>query len=116
MTMKITRFAALGLAASLVLAACGSADNGDEKTPNDNGGSSQGSDDNESGEPGELTLWLAGGDTPAELRAWLVERMDDDYDVTLKNAEQDWNGLVPMVQTALATSARTTDDVAVGNT
>src|SRR5699024_9591723 len=49
-------------------------------------------------------------------REWLVERMDEDYNVKLTIEEQDWNGLVPKLQTALASSDQTPDVVEVGNT
>lgn len=113
--MKITRFAALGLAASLVLAACGSAGNGENNEPPKTGDNT-GTQTEQPAERSELTLWLAGGDTPDELRQWLIERMDEDYNTDLKIEEQDWNGLVPKLQTALASADQTPDVVEVGNT
>src|SRR3954453_15705427 len=64
-----------------------------------------------------ITLWLNGTDTPQELRDYLVTTFEAQNDgATLKIEEQDWNGLVPRLQTALASEDQTPDLVEVGNT
>ncbi|MCZ2846507.1 extracellular solute-binding protein [Modestobacter sp. VKM Ac-2978] len=66
---------------------------------------------------GELRLWLAGSDTPQELRDHLVETFEEQHpDSTLVIEEQDWNGLVPRLQTALTSESQTPDLVELGNT
>jgi len=105
--MKITRYAALGVAASLVLAACGS-DSDDSTEPEakkDADGKTI------------VTMWVAGDDTSDELRDWLKENFEEEHeDAVLEIEEQDWNGLVPKLQTALASGDQTPDLVEVGNT
>jgi N,N'-diacetylchitobiose transport system substrate-binding protein len=64
----------------------------------------------------EIRLWLNGTDTPEELRDYLVETFAEETGATLVIEEQDWNGLVPRLQTALASEDQTPDLVEVGNT
>ncbi len=85
--------------------------------------SGQGTDDPDvSSEPGggeaaEIRLWLNGADTPDALREWLVERFEEENPgSTLVIEQQDWNGLVPRLQTALASAEQTPDVVEIGNT
>ncbi|MCZ2817277.1 extracellular solute-binding protein [Modestobacter sp. VKM Ac-2984] len=71
----------------------------------------------EGGGGGEVRLWLAGSDTPQELRDHLVETFEAQHpDSTLVIEEQDWNGLVPRLQTALTSESQTPDLVEIGNT
>lgn len=103
--MKFMRYAAVGLAAALVLTACSS--DKEEPTPTNTGAP----------EPGTIKLWLAGGDTPNDLREWLKTRFaEENPGSTLVIEEQDWNGLVPKLTTALASEEQTPDVVEVGNT
>ena len=95
---------ALGL---LTVTACGGAEAGDEA-----GGTS-----NAAAEPAEIRLWLNGTDTPQELRDYLIETFEERNEgSTLVIEEQDWNGLVPRLQTALASEDQTPDLVEIGNT
>jgi N,N'-diacetylchitobiose transport system substrate-binding protein len=105
--VKILRLTAVGVAATLTLAACS---NGADDEPQAEGGSG-------SSESAELTLWLNGSDTPQELRDYLVTTFEDQNPGSkLEIEEQDWNGLVPRLQTALASEEQTPDVVEIGNT
>ena len=95
---------ALGL---LTVTACSGADAGD-----DAGGTS-----NAASEPAEIRLWLNGTDTPQALRDYLIETFAEENEgSTLVIEEQDWNGLVPRLQTALTSEDQTPDLVEIGNT
>ncbi|RBY84465.1 extracellular solute-binding protein [Blastococcus sp. TF02A-30] len=92
--------AALSVGMLLAVAACGG-----------------GEDDAAASGDEEITLWLAGSDTPQELRDYLVETFEAQNEgATLVIEEQDWNGLVPRLQTALASEDQTPDLVEIGNT
>jgi N,N'-diacetylchitobiose transport system substrate-binding protein len=68
-------------------------------------------------EAAEIRLWLNGADTPQALRDYLVETFESRNEgSTLVIEEQDWNGLVPRLQTALASEDQTPDLVEIGNT
>ena len=72
---------------------------------------------NAAAEPAEIRLWLNGTDTPQALRDYLVETFAaENQGSTLVIEEQDWNGLVPRLQTALASEDQTPDLVEIGNT
>lgn len=89
---------------------------------------SQGSSDQESSgeaasggdttvEPGDITLWLAGSDTPDELRDYLKTTFEtENPGSTLTIEEQDWSDLVTKLTTALPDAANTPDVVEIGNT
>jgi N,N'-diacetylchitobiose transport system substrate-binding protein len=95
--------------ATLTLAACGSGTTA-ESPETDDGGTT-------GAESAEITLWLNGTDTPQDLRDYLVETFEaENPGSTLEIEEQDWNGLVPRLQTALASEEQTPDLVEVGNT
>ncbi|MGY1604731.1 extracellular solute-binding protein [Geodermatophilus sp. SYSU D00815] len=92
--------AAVGVGLLLAVAACGG-----------------GSDDAAASGDQEIRLWLNGADTPQELRDYLVETFEAQNEgATLVIEEQDWNGLVPRLQTALASEDQTPDLVEIGNT
>lgn len=92
-------------AALLAVSACGGDDGGGSESGSGGGG----------GE--EIRLWLNGADTPQALRDYLVETFEkQNPGSTLVIEEQDWNGLVPRLQTALASGEQTPDLVEVGNT
>jgi len=68
-------------------------------------------------EAAEITLWLAGGDTPQELRDYLIDTFaDENPGSTLVIEEQSWGDLVTKLTTALPDAANTPDVVEVGNT
>lgn len=63
-----------------------------------------------------ITLWLAGGDTPDELRTYLKDTFAAKTGATLKIEEQSWGDLVTKLTTALPDAANTPDVVEIGNT
>ncbi|HEY0217029.1 MAG TPA: extracellular solute-binding protein [Cellulomonas sp.] len=103
--MKIVRMAAVGVAAALALTACSSGDDTD----------TSGSDGTP--EAADITLWLAGSDTPDELRTYLVDTFaEQNPGSTLTIEEQEWGDLVTKLTTALPDAANTPDVVEIGNT
>ena len=104
--MKILRFAAVGVAAALTLTACGNGDDASD-TPTDAG----------TPEAATIKLWLNGTDTPDALREYLTTTFESENPGSkLVIEEQDWNGLVPRLQTALGSADQTPDVVEIGNT
>ncbi|MDM8083704.1 extracellular solute-binding protein [Cellulomonas cellasea] len=102
--MKILRTAAVGVAAALALAACGS---GDGPTGEPAG---------ESTSDNSITLWLAGGDTPDELREYLTTTFEaENPGSKLVIEQQDWGDLITKLTTALPDAANTPDVVELGN-
>ncbi|MGL5863766.1 MAG: extracellular solute-binding protein [Phycicoccus sp.] len=63
-----------------------------------------------------VTLWLAGGDTPDELRTYLTDTFKNRTGATLTIEEQSWGDLVTKLTTALPDAANTPDVVELGNT
>lgn len=108
--MKIVRMAAVGAVAALALTACSSSDDsGDDATTGTSGGGSA--------EAADITLWLAGSDTPDELRDYLVTTFEEENPgSTLTIEEQDWTDLVTKLTTALPDANNTPDVVEIGNT
>lgn len=101
------------LAAVLALAACsGTTDDGAAPEP--------GGDDDvaeETPEAAEIRFWVAGGDTPQELRDYLIDTFaEQNPGSTLVIEEQSWGDLVTKLTTALPDAANTPDVVEVGNT
>ncbi|GEL98840.1 extracellular solute-binding protein [Cellulomonas terrae] len=104
--MKILRFAAVGVAAALTLTACGDGDDA-AADPTDAG----------TPEAATIKLWLNGTDTPDALREYLTTTFESENPGSkLVIEEQDWNGLVPRLQTALGSADQTPDVVEIGNT
>ncbi|WP_066582520.1 extracellular solute-binding protein [Cellulomonas timonensis] len=104
--MKILRTAAVGVAAALALAACGSGDGPTGEPAGDN-----------TSEAGSITLWLAGGDTPDTLREYLTTTFEaENPGSKLVIEQQDWGDLVTKLTTALPDAANTPDVVELGNT
>ncbi|MBG6084624.1 extracellular solute-binding protein [Zhihengliuella flava] len=100
--------AAVTATAALVLTACG-------------GSSPASTDSSESMDPAanadkSITLWLAGGDTPDELRTYLQDTFTEKTGATLKIEEQGWGDLVTKMTTALPDENNTPDVVEMGNT
>ncbi|CAM5792413.1 Sugar ABC transporter substrate-binding protein OS=Cellulomonas persica OX=76861 GN=CPE01_01500 PE=4 SV=1 [Cellulomonas persica] len=107
--MKMLRFAALGVAATLALTACSSSD-----TPSDDATTAGGE---KTAEAAEITLWLAGGDTNDELRQYLKDTFAaENPGSTLTIEEVAWPDLVTKLTTALPDEANTPDVVEIGNT
>ena len=97
--MKILRFAAVGVAAALTLAACG---NGDDSSSSDTPSASK------APEAATIKLWLNGTDTPDALREYLTTTFEaQNPGSKLVIEQQDWTGLVPRLQTALASADQT---------
>ena len=93
------------LSMSLALGACGSGDDGDDS------GSESGSSS------AEIRVWLNGADTPQEARDYLKTTFEDENPgATLTIEEQQWEGLVERLTTALSSESETPDVVEVGNT
>ncbi|MCI1675257.1 MAG: extracellular solute-binding protein [Ancrocorticia sp.] len=63
-----------------------------------------------------ITLWLAGSDTPDELREYLIKTFNEKTGATLKIEEQSWTDLVTKLTTALPDAENTPDVVEIGNT
>lgn len=106
--MKILRFAAVGLAATLALAACSSGSGSSSTTTAAGGGTPA---------PATIKLWLAGADTPDELRTYLkTEFAKQNPGSTLVIEQQDWGDLVTKLTTALPDAANTPDVAELGNT
>jgi len=104
--VKILRFAAVGVAATFALTACSSG--ADDTTPEADTGTP---------EAATIKLWLNGTDTPEDLREYLTTTFETDNPGSkLVIEEQDWSGLVPRLQTALASKEQTPDVVEIGNT
>ena len=93
--------AALALA---TLAACGSDDDGS-------------SDADGGPETADIRVWLNGTDTPQEARDWLKKTFEDENPgSTLTIEQQEWDGLVEKLTTALSSESETPDVVEIGNT
>lgn len=109
--MKKLRFVAVGLLAALALAAC--SNGGGTDTPTTPSGDAT----DPASEAGDITMWVAGGDTPQELRDWLIEKFaEENPGSTLTIEQQDWGDLVTKLTTALPDAANTPDVVEIGNT
>lgn len=103
--MKILRFAAVGVAATLALTACSS------------GGGSEEPTETGTPEPATIKLWLAGGDTNDDLRTYLVDTFEEENPGSrLVIEEQSWGDLVTKLTTALPDAANTPDVAELGNT
>ena len=113
--MRFTKVAAIGLAAVLALAACGSDD--DEGASSDSGSGGEVSLDAPP-EDTEATLrvWLNGPDTPDEMVDMAKAEFAELYpDVTVEVERQEWDGLVNRLTNVLPTDD-SPDIVEMGNT
>lgn len=122
--MKMLRKGAVALlaAGALMLTACGNG-GGTETTPTEEPTASD--TESETEEPTEepapegatITLWVAGGDTPQELRDYLVDTFaEQNPGSTLVIEEQGWGDLVQKLTTSLPDPNNTPDVVEMGNT
>ncbi|MEZ0578316.1 extracellular solute-binding protein [Nocardioides sp. MH1] len=99
---KVVALAAIAALLS-VTSACGS----DDDDPSTSGGP----------EKADMVMWLNGADTPQEARDWLKKTFEDEHPgSTLTIEEQEWDGLVERLTTALSSEDQTPDVVEVGNT
>ncbi|MDR1851181.1 MAG: extracellular solute-binding protein [Propionibacteriaceae bacterium] len=95
---------------ALLFSACGSPSNaGNSAAPSNSSSESAAAGQN-------ITLWLAGSDTPTALREYLQETYKKKTGGTLKIEEQTWGDLVTKLTTALPDPNNTPDVVEVGNT
>lgn len=110
--MRILRSTALTLAGVLALAACSSGTTTPEASD-----SSSSTDSAAAVEPADITFWVAGGDTPQELRDYLKTTFESQNPgSTLTIEQQDWGDLVTKLTTALPDKENTPDVVEIGNT
>ena len=65
--------------------------------------------------PQNITMWVAGGDTPQALRDYLSTTYKAKTGGTLTIEEQGWGDLVTKLTTALPDANNTPDVVEVGN-
>ncbi|POH63314.1 ABC transporter substrate-binding protein [Cryobacterium zongtaii] len=103
MKRKLASLAALATASALVLAGCSSATDEGTDASTDNGDKT-------------ITLWLAGGDTPDELRDYLKSEFTAQTGATLNIQQQDWGDLVTKLTTSLPDANNTPDVTELGNT
>ena len=90
------------------LAACGS----DDSNSDDGNGGGEGSS-----AKADIRVWLNGTDTPDEARDWLKKTFEEDHPgSTLTIEQQEWDGLVEKLTTALSSESETPDVVEIGNT
>lgn len=102
--MRTTLTLAATLSAALLLGACGA----DSDATTDQAGGPDTAD---------IRVWINGADTPQEARDWLQETFEADHPgSTLTIEEQQWDGLVERLTTALSSESETPDVVEVGNT
>ena len=104
--MRTTTKHALALTTTLTMAlalgACGTGDDGDSASDSSSA---------------EIRVWLNGADTPQDARDYLKTTFEDENPgATLTIEEQQWEGLVERLTTALSSEAETPDVVEVGNT
>jgi len=115
--VKILRFAAVGVAATLALAACASSPSTPEPSDTDTTTPTESETTEPAPEGTEITLWLAGGDTPDELRDYLRTTFtEQNPGSTLVIEQQEWGDLVTSLTTALPDAGNTPDVVELGNT
>jgi N,N'-diacetylchitobiose transport system substrate-binding protein len=101
--MRFTKHLVIAMVAALTLGACGSGD--DDK------------DANAGPEKADIRVWLNGADTPQAARDWLKSTFEDQNPgSTLTIEEQQWDGLLEKLTTALSSESDTPDVVEVGNT
>ncbi|MBX6390806.1 MAG: extracellular solute-binding protein [Frankia sp.] len=104
--MRIYRTVAAAAVTAALLAtaaACGS---------DDEGGTTSGG-----AATADIVVWLNGADTPQAARDWLKQTFEaQNPGSTLTIEEQEWDGLVERLTTALSSADQTPDVVEVGNT
>ena len=77
----------------------------------------EGSNEGGGPETAEIRVWINGADTPQEARDWLKTTFEDENPgSTLTIEEQEWEGLVERLTTALSSESETPDVVEIGNT
>jgi N,N'-diacetylchitobiose transport system substrate-binding protein len=106
--MRTTKRSLAAAAAGMVALGLGLTACGDDSDANASGGGP---------ETADLRVWLNGTDTPDAARDWLKKTFEADHPgSTLKIEQQEWDGLVERLTTALSSDSETPDVVEVGNT
>jgi N,N'-diacetylchitobiose transport system substrate-binding protein len=96
--------AALATLALTTLSACGDDSDGDN-TPEGEA------------KTADIRVWLNGTDTPQAARDWLKQTFEEQNEgSTLTIEQQEWEGLVEKLTTALSSESETPDVVEIGNT
>ncbi len=100
--------AVVAVGAMLALSACGGSDSDGTESANNSGSGAATAD---------IRVWLNGTDTPQEARDWLKTTFEkENPGSTLTIEQQEWDGLVEKITTALSSEDETPDVVEVGNT
>jgi N,N'-diacetylchitobiose transport system substrate-binding protein len=103
---KTLAVAAMATLATATLAACGSDSDSDGSSSSDGGPKTA-----------DIRVWLNGTDTPDEAREWLKKTFEEENPgSTLTIEQQEWDGLVERLTTALSSESETPDVVEIGNT
>jgi N,N'-diacetylchitobiose transport system substrate-binding protein len=106
--MRTTKRSLAAAAAGLVALGLGLTACGDDSEANASGGGPDKAD---------LRVWLNGTDTPDAARDWLKKTFEAEHPgSTLTIEQQEWDGLVERLTTALSSGSETPDVVEVGNT
>ncbi|MDR1799477.1 MAG: extracellular solute-binding protein, partial [Bifidobacteriaceae bacterium] len=129
---KVSSLVALAAAAAMALTACGGGKSGDSAStgaadsptatatatdPTAPEPAEPATDEAPSGETTEIKLWLAGGDTNDDLRAYLKDTFEaQNPGYSLKIETIDWGDLVAKLTTSMPDPNTTPDVVEVGNT
>jgi N,N'-diacetylchitobiose transport system substrate-binding protein len=112
--VKTKKVAAIGLAAVLALAACGSDD--DDGASNEEGAGAASLEAPSEDTEATLRVWLNGPDTPDEMIEMAKDSFAEQYpNVTVEVERQEWDGLVNRLTNVLPTED-SPDIVEMGNT
>jgi N,N'-diacetylchitobiose transport system substrate-binding protein len=102
--VRMKKTLAVTVMAVLALSACGGESKDDDKA-------------SDGPATADIRVWLNGPDTPQAARDWLKETFEEQNPgSTLTIEEQQWEGLVEKLTTALSSDSETPDVVEVGNT
>ncbi|MDR1806498.1 MAG: extracellular solute-binding protein [Propionibacteriaceae bacterium] len=112
---RILSMAAVATAAALALTGCGS-DSGSGSAAT-SASASEAPATTEAAQTGEnITFWLIGGDTPQDLRDYLIKEYKEVNGGTLTIEEQSWGDIIAKLTTSLPDPANTPDVTEIGNT
>ncbi len=112
---RTTKVASLLVTASLVIAACGSDDDNSADEPTSDTTASTSADE-PAGEGEDITLWLAGTDTPEAALTYLTDTYSSTTGGELSIEQIGWGDLIPSLTAALPDSSSTPDVFETGNT
>ncbi len=115
--MRRASILAVGITGALALTACGGDDEPETAADETETTEQEAEQDEPEPEGADLRLWVNGGETPQEMRDWLVATFEEQHPgSTLTIEEQAWEGLVERLTTSLASPTESPDVVEVGNT